>query len=64
MGKNYKEIESYKYLKGFIENVSINLIKKWNRHNFDKGEFRALRKFKTEKIIDKLNKEIINEIHC
>ena len=53
MGKNYKEKEQYLYLKGFIDKVSIKLIKKWNRHNFDVGEFRALRKFKTEKIIDK-----------
>ena len=60
MGKNYKEIQSYKYLKGLIEKVDINLIKKWNRHNSDAGEFRALKKFKTEKILDKITKEIIN----
>lgn len=60
MSKNYKEIESYKYLKGFTNKVSIKLIKKWNRHNWDIGEFRALRKFKTEKILDKLFKEEIN----
>ncbi len=60
MSKNYKEIESYKYLKGFTNKVSIKLIKKWNRHNWDVGEFRALKKFKTEKILDKLFKEEIN----
>jgi len=60
MSKNYKEIESYKYLKGLTNKVSIKLIKKWNRHNWDIGEFRALRKFKTEKILDKLFKEEIN----
>jgi hypothetical protein len=53
MSKNYKEIESYKYLKGLTNKVSIKLIKKWNRHNWDVGEFRALRKEKLEKIIDK-----------
>lgn len=62
MGKNYKEIESYKYLKGFVDKVNINLIKKWDRHNFDKGEFRALRKFKTEKILNKLTEQEINNL--
>jgi len=62
MGKNYKEIESYRYLKGLINKVSINLINKWNRHNNDKGEFRALRKFKTEKIIDKETKEYLSKL--
>lgn len=62
MGKNYKEIESYKYLKGLVDKVNINLIKKWNRHNFDKGEFRALRKFKTEKILNKLTEQEINNL--
>lgn len=57
MGRNHKERQSYLYLHGLIDKVSIQLQKKWNRHNRDFGEFRALRKFKTEKI---LNKEIKN----
>ncbi len=60
MSKNYKEVESYKYLKGLIKKVNIKLIKKWNRNNWDVGEFRALRKYKTEKIIDKETKIEIN----
>ena len=53
MSKNYKEIEAYKYLKGFTNKVSINIIKKWNRNNWDIGEFRALKKEKLEKIMNK-----------
>ena len=55
MGRNHNERQAYLYLHGLIDKVSIQLLKKWNRHNFDVGEFRALRKYKTEKI---LNKEI------
>ena len=55
MGRNHNERQAYLYLHGLIDKVSIQLLKKWNRHNSDAGEFRALRKYKTEKI---LNKEI------
>lgn len=53
MGRNIKERQAYAYLHGFIDKVNISIKKKWNRHNFDKGEFRALRKAKTERIIDR-----------
>jgi len=53
MSKNRKERQAYAYLQGNINKVDISVLKKWNRQNFDVGEFRALRKQKTERIMNK-----------
>jgi len=60
MSKNRKERQAYAYLHGNIDKVDISVLKKWNRHNFDIGDFRALRKQKTERI---MNKEITKNIN-
>lgn len=60
MSKNRKERQAYAYLYGNIDKVDISVLKKWNRHNFDVGEFRALRKHKTEVI---MNNEITTNIN-
>jgi len=62
MGKNNLEKTHKKFMIGLIDikDVPIKLIKKWNRHNFDKGEFLALKKLKIEKI---QNKELQHQIN-
>lgn len=56
MGRNIKERQAYLYLHSLIDKVSIKLHKKWRHDNWDIGEFRALRKSITEKIINKETK--------
>lgn len=56
MGKNYKEIFSYKYLHDIgrvPRKFLIKLFKKWNRHNFDINEMRARRNKIKQNIFDK-----------
>ena len=62
MGRNFKERQAYLYLHGLIDKVSFMLHRKWSRNNWDIGEFRALRKEKTERIIDKETKNTLNDI--
>lgn len=53
MGKNRKEVFAYKYLHDISEiprNILIMLKKKWNRRNFDVGEYRKDRVCKKYKI--------------
>lgn len=61
MGRNYKERQSYAYLHGLVDKVSIRLKIKWNRRNWNVGKFRALRKHKREKIINTETKKNLNE---
>lgn len=53
MGKTYIQKSDRKYILGLIEKPPINLLKKYNRHNFDLGLFRSKKKKLTEKIINK-----------
>lgn len=53
MSKNRKERQAYAYLHGKIDKVDISVLKKWARHNFDIGEFKALKKKKLERIINR-----------
>lgn len=56
MGKNYKEVFSYRYLHNIgkvPKKFLIKLFKKWSRHNFDIDEMRANRKKKKQEIFDK-----------
>lgn len=62
MAKNIKERKEYAYLHGISDYVPISVRKKWNRRNFDKGSFSALKKAKTERIIDIETKEEIRVI--
>lgn len=43
MGKDRKQKQEIKFLKGLIDSVDISVRKKWYRHNFDIGYFRMLR---------------------
>ena len=55
MGKNHKEISAYHYLHdigNMTKNMLIKLKKKWNRHNFDVGEYRSNSVKKKQEIFD------------
>lgn len=64
MGKNYKEVLAYHYLHGISDiprNMLVKLKKKWSRHNFNIGEYRADRVRKRQEIFDKdWNNELKN----
>lgn len=60
MAKDIKQRKAYAYLHGLSDSVPISVIKKWNRHNFDKGMFLALKKAKIERI---LKREMNNELN-
>lgn len=53
MGKTFKHKLNVKHRIGLIENPPIFMRKFWNRINFDKGEFLALRAKKRDKILKK-----------
>jgi hypothetical protein len=53
MSNTYRHKINTKYRLGLIDKVPINIKKYWNRINFDKGEFLALRIKKKESNIDK-----------
>ena len=52
MSNTFKHKINTKYRLGLIEKVPISMKKYWNRINFDKGEFLALRAKKREQILD------------
>ncbi len=60
MSDNFLEKEERKFYKGLIYKVSENLKNKWNRHNFNTGKYRKLKKEKLEQILNKeLNEELL-----
>ena len=60
MSNTFKHKINTKYRLGLIEKVPISIQKYWNRINFDKGEFLALRAKKKEQI---LNNEMNNKLN-
>ena len=52
MSNTFKHKINTKYRLGLVEKVPISIQKFWNRMNFDKGEFIALRAKKREQILD------------
>lgn len=58
MKTEYQKINT-KYRLGLVENVPIRLKKFWDRRNFEKGEFFALRAKKKDQIS---KNEMLNEI--
>lgn len=55
MGKTFKHTIEMKFNRGLIalKDIPFYIRQKWDRHNWDIGEFRALRKARVEKIMDK-----------
>lgn len=53
MSNTYRHKINTKYRLGLIDKVPINIKKYWNRINFDKSYFLALRLKKKESDIDK-----------
>ena len=63
MSNTFKHKLNTKYRLGLVENVPISIKKFWNRMNFDKGKFLALRAKKKEKILDtEMNNQLNNNI--
>ena len=60
MSNTFKHKLNTKYRLGLIERVPISIQKFWDRMNFDKGEFLALRAKKKEQI---LNNEMNNQLN-
>ena len=60
MSNTYRHKINTKYRLGLIDKVPINIKKYWNRINFDKGEFLALRIKKKEFDIDKEIEQELN----
>ena len=63
MSNTFKHKFNTKYRLGLVEKVPISIQKFWNRMNFDKGKFLALRGKKREQILDnemnnQLNKDL------
>lgn len=59
MSNTFKHKLNTKYRLGLVEKVPISMKKYWNRINFDKGEFLALRAKKKEQILDnEMNNEL------
>ena len=52
MSNTFKHKINTKYRLGLVKNVPISIQKYWDRINFDKGEFLALRAKKKEQILD------------
>lgn len=63
MSNTFKHKINTKYRYGLVEKVPIQMKKIWNRMNFDKGEFLALRAKKREQILDnEMNNELNNKL--
>ena len=63
MSNTFKYKINTKYRLGLIEKVPISMKKYWNRINFDKGKFLALRAKKKEQILDnEMNNQLNNEL--
>ena len=60
MSNTFKHKLNIKYRLGLVEKVPISIQKFWDRMNFDKGYFHALRAKKKEQIS---NKEMNNELN-
>lgn len=60
MSNTFKHKLNTKYRLGLVDKVPISMKKYWNRINFDKGYFLALRAKKKEQI---LNNEMNNELN-
>lgn len=63
MGKNYKERGAYDYLHGkqVNSNLLFRIFRKWKRHNWDVGEYRAERaKLKSEINLREMKNELNN----
>jgi hypothetical protein len=62
MGKDYKQKIEAKCRQGLKNwrDAPINLKRKWNRHNWDIGEFKALKLYKREKEAAKIMNEELN----
>ena len=59
MSNTYKHKITRKFELGLIDKVPIVMKKYWDRMNFDKGEFLALRAKKKEQILDnEMNNEL------
>ena len=61
MSNTFKHKINTKYRLGLVEKVPISMKKYWNRINFDKGEFLALRAKKKEQILDNEMNNQLNE---
>jgi hypothetical protein len=63
MSNTFKHKINTKYRLGLIVKVPISIEKYWDRKNFDKGDFLALRAKKREHIIDnEINNQLNNEL--
>lgn len=63
MSNTFKHKLNTKYRLGLVEKIPISMKKYWNRMNFDKGKFLALRAKKKEKILDtEMNNQLNNNI--
>ena len=63
MSNTFKHKLNTKYRLGLIERVPISIQKFWDRMNFDKGEFLALRAKKKEQILNnEMNNQLNNEL--
>ena len=62
MSNTFKHKLNTKYRLGLVEKVPISIQKFWDRMNFDKGEFLALRAKKKEQILDNEMNNQLNEI--
>ena len=59
MSNTFKHKLNTKYRLGLVEKAPISMKKYWNRINFDKGKFLALRAKKKEQILDnEMNNEL------
>ena len=61
MSNTFKHKINTKYRLGLVEKVPISIKKFWDRMNFDKGEFLALRTKKKEQILDNETNNQLNE---
>ena len=61
MSNTFKHKLNIKYRLGLVEKVPISIQKFWDRMNFDKGEFLALRAKKKEQILNNETNNQLNE---
>lgn len=62
MSDTYLHKDKGKFNNGLLEEIPRNLQNHFDRSNWDIDEFRALKKNKTEKILEKEMKEEIREV--
>jgi hypothetical protein len=61
MGKTYRHMFLGKWNNGFQDMVPVSVKKFWDRHNFDKGKFLALRAKKRVDVLDDELYKILKE---